>query len=320
MNNDLRNLFGAVKLLHNLSTHREVKSDIRDLRLMIKNKTKVDPLDPQGRTFWGRKRPFFMEGSMYYSKAYLFNKDVYWIDNWLEAKRNADSNLLKDKNIYFRDGNNFYKKDEYFKAKDGKIYSREEYRERDGIAYSLKQSREVCLVYKEKDQFSYQYDVKKYVITCNEGEEFAEFSGRFRLIPVNYPSFYLRDSEYGIRYLDREFFSTMFKVGNKRIRNEVPSMLKEDIAQLEFAPTESHKQVLRDILKDFKEYPNIEQFVNETLEYIRKGCEFEVKMYEDWRYRKQVKKKIIHNLCDNWKYGGLQAIKVLKFLSTIEED
>lgn len=318
-NNELKKLYQAVNILRESSDHKAVKDIIKSLRDMIKANIKVDPIDSLGITFWGEKKPFFMEGTMYYRRCQIFNKDNYWVDNWLEAMRAQNSNLLKEKCNYFRDGNDFYRRDQYFKAKDGKIYSKSEYRERDGVAYSLKQSFELPVFYKERGRSYYDTELKQYTIICNKDEEFADFKGRFRLWPVNHPSYSLNWDEYGLTGIDDEFFMSMFKVGNKRIRDNVLTLSKEDIAQLEFSPTESHKQVLRDILQDYKDYPNVEEFVNKILEYIRKGCDFYVRVYEDWRYRKQIKKKIINNLCSR-TYNAYQAIKVLKFLSNIEED
>lgn len=300
---------------------------LRSIRKMIRNLENKDPLEY--RSGCGRQKCCeFLMNSIEGYDTYTFNPESYWVDEFLKAMKEERHPRRKD--VYFRLGDNFYTKKDYI-LKDNKAYSKTEFAINDnGDLVELSKCLKLHSFY-HGDHYSTNHNFETTNWMMSEGDDKLECMNRPPMgsYPVKIAFFenYENVGYYG-RFIDPNFFYTMFRFGNKRYfyrdtstTGSAPFYLTvEMLKEIEFAPTEEHKRIWKDLYEKSMWYrkqnnrssiPRIDAASANTCAKI----EYDNSVVKS----SAIKDKVIRAICDDNRAYSLSISSALKRLYALKE-
>jgi len=227
---------------------------LRSIRKMIRNLEYKDPLEYRNNCRGKRCCEFLMNSTEGYD-TYTFHPETYWIDEFLQSIR--EGRRPKRKDAYFRLEGAFYTKKDFI-LKDNKAYNKNEFAINDnGDLVELSKCLKLHSYY-NGDHYQSHPCFESTNWMMSEGDDKFECMNRPSIgtYPVKIAFFENHENVgyYG-RFIDPNFFYTMFRFGNKRYfyrdtstTSSAPFYLTvEMLKEIEFAPTKEHERIWKSL-------------------------------------------------------------------------
>ena len=304
--------FKIAKMLHKNVKGKRCSYDIDNVismfRREIRQHTKEDHLllrSQSGNMY--RCADFFYDSTLssqnhvYYSHDRFFNKEFA-----LFVQGKLPFNKLHRKEDSFEFEGNFYYKDLYFMY-ENKVYDKTNYciSENTGKLLDLRKDRE-C-----KNPFTGEYTR----ISLDDGTSFSNNLSK-------YHGFISVEVYNVMNNVASWLFPSMFTINGERFGYGWSLVLTEDeLKNIEFKPTESHKKYFEDWARGISESTNLplEEVKNTIRERLPSMCKFKIHVSNDFGKASSIAKRILRNVIKDRMFSDLSIFELREALKTCKK-
>ena len=302
------------------------KNMMAGIRKLIDKLTHEDPLEYRAEYERGAKCLRFMQNSVNGDVGYTYDKESYWVDDFLKAMKG--NTPPHHKHSYFRLDGLFYNIADYLEY-NGVAYSRKEYAiSGAGELIDLSKAiRIACeqnfwngnntrITFKIEDWMKSQQDEE---FECVDEPDWNKFP-----IRVSCYEHYESGRGYYNRILPLNYYMTLFKFGKKRYfyRNSSSNMIRftpEMLCEFEFEPTPEHKRIWSGI-REKKIWFSKQNNVSMTkMEGNGENVAFVMEFNRDVVRTSGIKDKIVRNICGDNAGRMMSLGDFLKKMKVLQE-
>ena len=226
---------------------------VAEIRQMYRDLQYYDPLKERlhGSIGGVNKSRVFCFNAPCESRNITYCPENFWPDDFVKCWKEQDINKLHYKDVWFRVGNDFYKKDDYL-LYDGVVYSKKEYAiNKHNELVSLKESIPVSAYYYN---YSCRHDINYADWLTPKDVEMQQVEDSYdHLLRLN---IYINKPGYGYRgkLFSKNYWLSMFKFADKRLFNKNDSLSGDEIwlsdnmiRKIELAPSQDHYRIWKEV-------------------------------------------------------------------------